>query len=441
MSTQQNLVTVGQVRSMQQSGKVEFVTRDVLIQPDRYTFANLDELTAYVGETFGGQPAGQGLRGSMTRKGIYSRRAADGTDAVTFGDPVLDAVSSATGTIVIGTQTIDLVEDLGSPESVNAAGGGAVASASGLVKTGIVNGAERWATDDGSLVEYRMGAGTLSFHAWNRRRTFPPYWSAGAKIFIKGTNADFEFADIRSYYYMSVTSPCEPSVDGDSDSDDSYLEEYEWGVNAQRPERVASLCRARWHHSQFADVVTAGEGCLRYLNDSWPTGFPPEWTPISTGLELTGLWTDGSAQRAVISRKPRSLTIDMSDFDRSAAQGSIVDFATIEVTFPDDATYTGTLESPNRIRWSNGTTWTKVVSTVLDLNGSWTAGTARRAIISEGRTNLTIDMSDFDRPAARGSIIDSSTIEVTFPGDTTHTGSLQSPNRIRWSNGTMWTKV
>lgn len=442
MSTQQKLVTFGQIRKMQRSGKVECVTRDALIQPDRYTFANVDELTAYVGDIFGGQPEGGGLRGSMTRKGTYSRRAADGTEAVTFGDPVLDAVSSAAGTIVIGNQTTDLREDQGSPESVNVAGDAARAFDSpGLVNTGIVNGAERWAADDGSFVEYRTGTGTLSFHAWNRRRTFPPYWSAGAKIFIKGTNAKFEFADILSFYYISVTSPCEPTVDSDSDRDDSYLEEYEWGINSPRPDRVASLCRAQWHHSQFADVVTAGEGCLRYLDEAWPAGFPPEWTPISTVVELTGLWTDGSARRAVVSRKPRSLTIDMSDFDRSAAHGSIVDYSTIEITFADDATYTGTLLAPNRIQWSNGSTWSKVVGTVLDVNGSWTDGTPRKAIISEGIRALTIDMSDFDRAAAHGSVIDGSTIEVTFPGDTTHTGMLQPPNRIQWSNGSTWTKV
>jgi hypothetical protein len=76
---------------------VEFVTRDASIQPDRYRFANLDELTPYLGQVLGGQSEGRGIRGSMSRKGTYSRRDADGTQAVTFGDPMLDAISSAAG--------------------------------------------------------------------------------------------------------------------------------------------------------------------------------------------------------------------------------------------------------------------------------------------------------------------------------------------------------
>jgi hypothetical protein len=49
----------------------------------------------------------------------------------------------------------------------------------------------------------------------------------------------------------------------------------------------------------------------------------------------------------------------MSDFDRPAAHGTIIDNSTIKVTFPDDQTYTGTLVGPNAIRWSNGSTWTR----------------------------------------------------------------------------------
>ena len=68
-------------------------------------------------------------------------------------------------------------------------------------------------------------------------------------------------------------------------------------------------------------------------------------------------------------------------------------------------------------------------------------GSPRRAVISEKNTSLTIDMSDYDRPAAHGSIVNGSTITVTFPDDKTYTGNLQPPNTIRWSNGSAWTKV
>jgi hypothetical protein len=49
-------------------------------------------------------------------------------------------------------------------------------------------------------------------------------------------------------------------------------------------------------------------------------------------------------------------------------------------------------------------------------------------------------MSDFDRPNAHGSIVNGSTMTMTFPDDATYTGQLQAPNVIRWSNGSVWTK-
>ena len=59
---------------------------------------------------------------------------------------------------------------------------------------------------------------------------------------------------------------------------------------------------------------------------------------------------------------------------------------------------------------------------VIDLNGRWTDGSPRHAVIAVvSSSNLTIDMSAFNRPAASGSVIDSSTIAVTFPDDATYT--------------------
>ncbi|WP_198286941.1 hypothetical protein [Frankia sp. QA3] len=420
---------------------MEFVTHDVSIRPGRYTFDNLDELTAYLGEALGGQSeGGGGSRGSLSRRGRYVRRAADGTQVFTFGDPVLDAISSTDGTLVLGGQIIDLRASRGSAGAPS--GADAAPSATPHLKsTGMVNGAERWASDDGSLVQYRMGAGRLNFHAW-KRDSILPYWSMGGEISISGTKARFQAADLTSHYYMSVDAPCQiVKIANDSDHDDDYVDQYEWGINAPQPERVAVLCRAQWHHAQFADIVTAGEGCPNYRNDAWPIGFPSDWATIRTLIELNGLWTDGSSRNATISVKFRSLAVNMSAFHRPAARGSVVDGSTITVTFPDDTTYTGTLRAPDKIRWSNGSVWTKVVNTVLDLNGSWTDGSTQKAVISEGTKSLTIDMSDYDRPVAHGSITANSVIQVTFPDDATYTGTLQPPDKIRWSNGSAWTKV
>jgi hypothetical protein len=145
----------------------------------------------------------------------------------------------------------------------------------------MVNGAERWASDDGALVEYRMGTGRLDFHAW-RHTEYYEYWSLGGEISIIETPANFQAAAIEAHYYMSVNAPCEVvQVQYDSHRNDNYFDQYTWGIH-------------------------------------------------------------------------------MSDYDRPAANGSIVNGSTIKMTFPDDATYTGTLQPPNRIVWSNGSAWTKV---------------------------------------------------------------------------------
>ncbi|MGB9180125.1 MAG: hypothetical protein WCB68_12835 [Pyrinomonadaceae bacterium] len=81
------------------------------------------------------------------------------------------------------------------------------------------------------------------------------------------------------------------------------------------------------------------------------------------------------------------------------------------------------------------------IKTVIDVNGRWTDGSSQSAVISAAFTSLTVDMSAYHRPAAHGSIIDGSTITVTFPDDATYTGKLQPPNTIRWSNGSAWRKI
>ena len=79
--------------------------------------------------------------------------------------------------------------------------------------------------------------------------------------------------------------------------------------------------------------------------------------PAPKDVHLTGRWTDGSARSAAISV---TVTVDMSAWGRPTAHGSFVDASTIRVTFPDDATYTGTLVAPDLIRWSNNSTWRRV---------------------------------------------------------------------------------
>ena len=447
MPTQDSL-TMSQVRTVRGDGKAEFITHDAVIQPGQHSFASQDELKAYLVEMLGAKTQHGGIGGSVSRKGKYVRRSADGTPAVTFGDPVLDTISSATGTLVIGGRTIDLTALRPGANTLGQGrveGGGVVFAAPALKFMGIVHDAERWVLEDGSYVEYRIGNGRLGFHAWKQGPSVADLgaWDMGVEISVWNTATNFEAAAITAVNYMSVDAPCQGRSAGGgpiADYNDNHVDVSDWGVFAQQPERVAGACMAQWHHRQFGpDLVTAGSGCLGYKTDSWPTTFPPDWNPIVTATDLNGSWTDGSTKNAVISVSRRSFSIDMSAFGRPTANGTIDGYSEITATFPDDKTYKGQLVG-NTIRWSNGSQWTKIINTVFDLNGSWTAGGPWIAVILERPVSLTVDMSDFDRPTAQGTIINNSTITVTFPDDHTYTGTLISPRTIRWSNGSTWTK-
>jgi hypothetical protein len=164
--------------------------------------------------------------------------------------------------------------------------------------------------------------------------------------------------------------------------------------------------------------------------------------PPATIFNLSGRWIAAGTTGPFISVNETTISVDMSMFGRPTAHGSVVDSSTISVTFPDDATYTGTLLPDLSIRWSNGTTWLKGArSTIFDLNGKWTGGTGPGPFISVNANDISVDMSAFGRPTAHGSVIDSSTISVTFPDDRTNTGRLLSPNSILWSDNTLWTKI
>ena len=52
-------------------------------------------------------------------------------------------------------------------------------------------------------------------------------------------------------------------TDSDSDTNDDYVDEYEWGVNAPQPIRVESVCNARFKNQQFTGNVQAGPTCFQ----------------------------------------------------------------------------------------------------------------------------------------------------------------------------------
>jgi phospholipase C len=163
---------------------------------------------------------------------------------------------------------------------------------------------------------------------------------------------------------------------------------------------------------------------------------------IQTVLDLRGAWASGGVAGPFISVTGNSISIDMSASHRPTAHGSVLENTQISINFPDDKTYTGVLQAPNVIKWSNNSTWTKVaaIETVIDLNGQWMSGGVLGPKITVHGNSISIDMSALKRPTAAGTLVNSSQISVKFPDDKAYSGVLQKPGTIRWSNNSTWTK-
>jgi hypothetical protein len=90
-----------------------------------------------------------------------------------------------------------------------------------------------------------------------------------------------------------------------------------------------------------------------------------------------------------------------------------------------------------------GNATTPPITTILNLNGDWLyEGTwGAHPVITVSGNDVIVDMAAYGRPTAKGVIVNSNTIKVTFSDDGTFTGTLVRPNLIKWSNGTTWSKA
>jgi hypothetical protein len=264
--------------------------------PGRWQFEDIDDLTRYLSEAFGiDLLPGRGLRGTISRRGNYTRLQSDGTRAFTFGDPVLDQITSPNGEIVIGNQAMNLAPS--------------TAVAADLVLTGDELGVERWDSPDGSKVEYRSGAATLTFQAF----TDSDDWDLRDRIGVRITTKSsiFDAANIDSRYYLNAyAQTCAiVSTGRASHRDDDHVDQYEWAVAlvGELPQRVEALCRAQWNGDRYSAYVSTGRTCsVVGPVPPFPQGWPDDWPP-DTGLTVT----------------PRSLYIPTVS-SGVAARGSIV---------------------------------------------------------------------------------------------------------------------
>jgi hypothetical protein len=242
-----------------------------------------------------------------------------------------------------------------------------------LVYTGDVNGAQRWVAHDQSIVQYRVDAGTLTFHAWKRSHLL--YWSLGASMTADGPH--YDAADILSNYYMTLPDgpACEVvKVGHATDHDNSYCDEWQWGIHAQEPNRVASLCRAQWNDARFTDVVTAGSGCPNYQNYPWPTGYPTDWPPLPTGVQIT----------------PEEITMNVSGI-------GLNDFSTVEVANHDPEPISVNIHPSTRnlFSWMTGEYTVAAYSSLpieIAFEGAPAAGTYNTTL------QLTIGSASFEIP-------------------------------------------
>ena len=212
-----------------------------------------------------------------------------------------------------------------------------------------------------------------------------------------------------------------------------------WVAGGTLPYKCSDLVGKTISNNTHHPGTDSPTGCGS--NSSYSTFCTIKTAPlIDTVLDLRGEWIGSPGP--FISRVGNSLSIDMSALKRPTATGTVLGRSEISVTFPDDKTYTGVLQAPNLIKWSNNTTWTKVgaIQTVIDLNGQWMSGGVLGPAITVHGDSISVDMSALKRPTATGTVLSSSEISVHFPDDQTYTASLHQPGTIAWSNNTSWTK-
>ena len=150
---------------------------------------------------------------------------------------------------------------------------------------------------------------------------------------------------------------------------------------------------------------------------------------------VNGQWYYSGRPGPIITQSGDRLTVDMSAYGRPTATGRILSPTQIQVTFPDDGTFVGTLNGRGQINWNNSTVWQ-----ALSFAGTWQYEGSPGPVVTQSGNRLKVDMSAYRRPTAAGRVTAPANASVRFPDDATFNAILVSPSCIQWSNGTTWTK-
>ena len=111
-------------------------------------------------------------------------------------------------------------------------------------------------------------------------------------------------------------------------------------------------------------VVALITGCFSfYISDMSRSVLAQTGDEDSTKtlIDLKGKWETSDHHKVDISQSGANLTVDMASYGRPNAYGSILNDSAIAVIFPDDQSYNGKLVPPDKIEWSDNTTWKKEI--------------------------------------------------------------------------------
>jgi hypothetical protein len=276
----------GNYRLTMDAGKTTFAFPvNAELTHGRCEFKTEEDLLKYVGKSLGVESHQKSLRGSVRRRGKYQKVDKSGNPVLTIGDPILDLVSDDEGRVFIGGQPTHLTDTefssaryrSGGIRSIDLSDVSSALSQDQLLRAArgegdfvLVESSDQtlsFASTNPSVRDFYPRSSTgqiighIRFKAWRKSYFF--YWSMGAEIevFFGG---NFTTARIDSTYFDTFFAQTCFVVkrDSDSDTNDDYLDEYEWGVKAPQPKRVESLCNTLWKGRRFIGSVEAGAPCF-----------------------------------------------------------------------------------------------------------------------------------------------------------------------------------
>jgi hypothetical protein len=251
------------------------------IRCGRSEFKSQADLAAYIAEVFSLPDKHSSTHLSVRRRGKYQRMNHTGRPIYTFGDPLLDLMTDEHGWITVGNETYNLLQaDLASPQDRK---GGitpidlsvnyeeirqqhlAEALSTNGTRTLVEHNQNQLITSIPSEINFAKNGGWMRFRSW--KKNYGVYRSIGTEIETWYSN--FVWAEIQSTYADPVL-PQNPfichivRIDSDHDTNDDYVDEYEYAWLASIPSTVRSFCQALWKGQVYGGTVSKGS-CQTFL--------------------------------------------------------------------------------------------------------------------------------------------------------------------------------